>query len=338
MSAALNLPMNIESASKISPRAQVSDESGMLDRRRWTSFLTWAFILSEMAAREGLLPTAAHAGEEDVGRTSQTGSDAAPIINNLPNIDVSTATEGPEAITDQQAPTLPSSASTQLSSELGEAKFAPGADVPQGQGAGGGGGAGYHADAGPGEGAVDATGTHLLLGEGQLFAIANDGQPLDLGLHFHLSDAVQGLLGGVAETLDGLPLVGSALGEVGGTLASTTGNPLSLVGISGDDADSPSYSNDVGMPGQLNFSDSEASAQPHELAAPNGGYTTYGIALNLGSADTPVSGAAAVHADALGPSVLGNLIDHLPNSHLDSSSDALHLDQAVLRTATDILA
>ena len=335
MSGALNLSTSTGSTSRLSPRAQVSDESGMVDRRRWTSFLTWAFILSEMAARQGLLPTAAHAGEEDVGRTSQTGSDAAPIINNLPNIDVSTAAEGPEAITYQHAPTLPSYALTQSSNELGEAKVAPGANVPHGQGAGGGGGAGYNADAAPGEGAVDATGVHLSLGEGQLFALGHDGQPLDLGLHLGLSDAVYGLPGGVAETLDSLPLVGSLLGEVGDTLASTTGNLLSLVGIRGDDADAHSYSNDVGMPGRLSFSDSEASAQPHELAAPNGGYTTYGIALNLASADTPVSGEAAVHADALGPSVL---VEHLPGSPLDSSSDALHLDQAVLRTASDILA
>jgi hypothetical protein len=330
---AMNLPIGT-GASRIPPRAQTSDESGMVDRRRWTSFLTWAFILSEMAARDGLLPTAAHAGDDDLGRTSHTGSDTAPIVNNLPNINVSTATEGPEPITYQHAATLPSYAPTQLSSELADAKTALGSDtLPHGLGTGGGGGgAGYHSDAVPGDGAVDATGVHLSLGEGQLFALGHDGQLLDLGLHLDLTDTVHGLLSGVADTLDAL------LGDVGDSLVSTTGNLLALVGIRGDGAGAHGYSNDVGMPGHLSFGDTEASVQPHELATPNGGYTTYGIALNLGSADTPVSGEAAVHADALGASVLDNLVDHLPGSHLDTSSDASHLDQAVLRTASDILA
>ena len=56
MPAASLLSPGAASANRASPRASVSDESGLADRRRWTSFLTWAFVLSEMAGRDGWLP------------------------------------------------------------------------------------------------------------------------------------------------------------------------------------------------------------------------------------------------------------------------------------------
>ena len=317
------------------PRAGVSDEGGMMDRRRWTSFLTWAFVLGEMAGRDGLLPTAAHAAEDDLGRVSHPGSGTAPVANTLPNISVSTATEGPEPITYQHAPTLPSYAPTQLSSELGEAKITAGADElahGQGTGGGGGGGADSHADVAQSEGTLDA-GPHLSIGDGPFLAFAHDGQPLDLGLHLDPS----GLLGDVADRLGGLPLVGGLLEDVGNTLTSTTGNLLSLVGLSGGDAGAHSYGNDVGTPGLLAFADSADPAPSHELATLSG-YTTYGIALNLGASDlTPASGGP-VHTDGLNASLLDSLTDHLPGGHLSVPSDALHLDQSLLRTASDILA
>ena len=334
MSAALNLPMNIESASKISPRAQVSDESGMLDRRRWTSFLTWAFVLSEMAGRDGLLPTAAHAAEEDLGRLSHGGSDTAPIVNNLPNISVSTATEGPEPITYQHAATLPAYAPTGLSSELAEAKIAPtGEPISSGHASGGGGGGGNAATD------ADATGAHLTLGDGQFLAFSQDGAPLDLGLQLDLSDTVHGLLGGVAGGLGNLPLVGELLDNVGSSVVSTAGNLLSmlepvvsLIGVDGDAVGSGT----TAAPGQLSFGDGGGAAA-HELGTPGGGYSTYGVALNLGAGDAASTSASGDDAGALS-SALDNFGDHLSGGHFDSSSDALHLDQSVLRAASDILA
>ena len=134
-----------------------------------------------------------------------------------------------------------------------------------------------------------------------------------------------------------MPLVGGLLDDVGSTLASTTGSVLSLVGIFGDDAGTHIYGNDVGMPGQLSFGDI-AELAANELASP-GGYTTYGIALNLGSSDvSTASGETAVHVDGLDASALEGLADHLPGGHLAVPSDALHLDQSLLRTASDILA
>ena len=56
MPAASLLQPGAASANRAPPRASVSDESGLVDRRRWTSFLTWAFVLSEMAGRDGTGP------------------------------------------------------------------------------------------------------------------------------------------------------------------------------------------------------------------------------------------------------------------------------------------
>ena len=200
------------SANRAPPRASVSDESGLADRRRWTSFLTWAFVLSEMAGRDGWLPTAAHAAEEDVGRAGHAGSDTAPIVNNLPTISVSTATEGPESITYQYAATMPAYAPTGLSSELAEAKIAPAVESTASGHAAGGGGGGHAGDAATD---ADATGAHVSLGDAPFLAFGQDGGRLDLGLRLDLGDAVHGLLGGVADGLGNLPLVGDLIDNVG---------------------------------------------------------------------------------------------------------------------------
>ena len=150
---------------------------------------------------------------------------------------------------------------------------------------------------------------------------------------------MHGLLGGVADGLGNLPLVGDLLDNVGSSVASTAGNLLSmlepvvsLVGVNGDD-----FGSGTAAPGQLSFGDGGGTTA-HELATPGGGYTTYGIALNLGAGDAASASASGdVDAGALG-SVLDSFADHLSGSHFDASSDALHLDQSVLRTASDILA
>jgi hypothetical protein len=334
MPAASLLSPGAVSANRAPPRVSVSDESGLVDRRRWTSFLTWAFVLSETVGRDGWLPNAAHAGEEDLGRLSHGGSDTAPIVNNLPNISVSTATEGPEPITYQHAATMPGYAPTGLSSQLAEAKIAPAVEST-GSGHAAGGGGGGHA----GEADTDAAGAHVSLGAAPFLAFGHDGSPLDLGLHFDLGNTVHGLLGAVTDGLGNLPLLGDLLEKGGSSVASTAGDWLSmlepvasLVGVNEDD-----FGSVTAAPGQLSFGDGGGSAA-HELATPGGGYTTYGIALNLGAGDA-ASASASGDVDAGAPGrVLDSFADHLSGSHFDASSDALHLDQSVLRTASDILA
>ncbi len=188
-------------------------------------------------------------------------------------------------------------------------------------------------------------GTHISLGEVQFGAFNLAGDALDLGLHIDLGDAAHTLLGGLADGLGNLPLIGGLPEDAGSTPASTTGNLLSTLGpvvsLAGIDGDpSGAHASDVGSPGQLNFADSSSPAASHELATPSGGYTNYGIALNLGASDIAHGSAeAAVHADALSVSALDSLpTDHLPGGDLNVPSDALHLDQSLLRTASDILA
>ena len=267
------------SANRAPPRAHTSDESGMVDRRRWTSFLTWAFVLSEMAGRDGLLPTAAHAGEDDLGRVSHAGlrygahRQQSSQHQRLDG-DRGAGAHHLSARADACRPTRRRSYRASLARPR-----SPPVTTMQGmvrpwrrrwrcrlQ-----------ADASRERRPTDA-GVHLSLGDAPFLAFAQDGRR-----SISASTSIpSGLLGGVADGLGGLPLVGGLLEDVGSTLASTTGNLLSLVGLGGDSG-AHSYGNDVGTPGQLAFGDSAAAARPHELATPSGGYTTYGIALNLGS-------------------------------------------------------
>ena len=250
-------------------------------------------------------------------------------------ISVSTATEGPEPITYQHAATMPAYAPTGLSSELAEAKATPAVESTASGHAGGGGGGGHAGDAATD---AEASGAHVSLGDAPFLAFGQDGSPLDLGLHLDLGDTVHGLLGGVTDGLGNLPLLGDLLENVGSSVASTAGTLLSMlepvvpVGLNGDD-----FGSGTAAPGQLSFGDGGGTTA-HELATPGGGYTTYGIALNLGAGDAASASASGdVDAGALG-SVLDSFADHLSGSHFDASSDALHLDQSVLRTASDILA
>ena len=333
MPATLNLPTGA-GANGSPQRASEREDADLVDRRRWTSFLTWAFVLAETAGRDGFLPTAAHASYDDAGLSSNGSGHTAPIVNNLPNISVSTATEGPDAVNYQHASLADLPAATGLSSELAEAKIAPGADT-LGQGGGG-------AGALVGSAATDSAGQHVALGTPGLVASSHSGVPVDLGLHL---DLAHGLLGGGADSLGNL-LVGELIEAVGSNLASTAGSLLSglepvvsLIGINGDNQGA--HSSDVASPGQLSFDDSSSPASSqHELATPSGGYTHYGIALNLGASDIAHgSTEATVHADLLGVNVLDSLpTAHLPGGDLNGPSDALHLDQALLRTASDILA
>jgi len=342
MPATLNLPTDA-GANESPPRASVREDAGLVDRRRWTSFLTWAFVLAEMAGRDGFLPTAAHAGDDDAGLSTHGSGDTAPIVNNLPNISVSTATDGPDAVNYQHASLANLPAATGLSSELAEAKIAPAADMLA-QGTGAGGGSGHVGGAPVGEAANDAVGVNVGLGAPDLAALSHLGAPLDLGLHLdlHLSNTAHGLLGGLADDLGNLPLGGGLLEEVVSNLASTTGSGLepvvSLVGVHGDNGGA--HGSDVASPGQFSFGDYPTPASGDELATQSGGYTNYGIALNLGASDIAHGSAEAmVHADALGVTVLDSMpTDHLPGGDLNVPSDALHLDQSLLRTASDILA
>jgi hypothetical protein len=314
-----------------SPTRPERDPSDLGDRRRWASFLTWAFFLAEMAGRDGILPTSAHAGDEGLGRADHPSGETAPIANNLPNISVSTATDAPEPITYQHAPTMPAYAPTPLSSELGEAKIAPIADGVAHGGAAGGGGSGHPMSADDASPTPEAS-------DGAFVAFNTSGELLDLGLSHDMNDTAQGLLSGLSDVLSSLPLVGGLLGNLDDTLVHATDHLLpalspatSLIGLDGGHEGAG-----VGSPGQINFSFGAPSDSP-TLVSDSNGYTNYGIALSLGGSDAGTSTSETPVDTDLTSGLDAWAFNQIPGADHDSS-DALHIDQAVMRTASDILA
>lgn len=329
------------------------DEAVTFDKRRWMSFLTWAFVLAEMVGRDAFLPTAAHAGDDDASQTGHHGSDTAPIANNLPDVDVSTATEGPDPISYPHAAQMQAYAADAIPSELMAAKEIPVADLGAnphfgGYGGGGGGGGGGSAASASGDGATNGEplGHSLasLLDQPLVAAVGHDGSLIDLGLHSDLSDTAHNLLGAVSASLGSLPLVGDTLeglgdfvGKTAGTLLSPLEPVASLIGIG--DSEPHHFGNDLGLPGQLQFSSGNDPSVPTELVSTHGNYTSYGIALSVGTSHDAVGSAdASVHSDASDQMLDIHIADDLPGSGLHVGSDALHLDQAILRTAADVLA
>lgn len=330
-------------------RSSEPEGAPSIDKRRWLSFLTWAFVLAEMAGRDALLPNSAHAAEADTGHNEHHPTDTAPIANNLPNIDVSTAAENPEPVTYQHAAPMPAYTSDAMPSELSAAKtiFAadPGPEMHMG-GHGGGGGA-FLSDASESAGAPVQGDASSILDGPIVAAIGHDGSLIDLGLHSDLGNTVQSLLGSVTGTLGNLPLLGDTLEDLGGTLAKTTGSlfsalepAVSLVGIGSDDHGQ--FGSDLGLPGQLLFSSAGNGGGAGELGYPQGNYTSYGIALSIGAShDGSTLDAPSTHADADASTATPmdiHFTDDLPGAGLHVGSDALQLDQTILRTAADVLA
>lgn len=326
-------------------KSSTAADDGMFEKRRWMSFLTWAFVLAEMVGRDAFLPASAHAADGDQANADHAGSDTAPIANNLPNIDVSTATESPDPITYQHAAPMPAYAADATPSELASAKAIPVADLgPDQHFSDYGGGGGGTAASESGEAGSSGDQLSHALDQPLVVALGHDGSLIDLGLHLDLGDAAHNLLGAPSNTLGSLPLVGDTLEGLGDALANTTGNLLSslqpavsLIGIGS--GDSHHYGSNLGLPGQLQFSSLSDASGPSELVSPFGNYTTYGISLSIGSAhDGSTAGQASVHSDASEPLALDiHTGDDLPGSGFHGS-DALHLDQTILRTAADVLA
>ncbi len=329
------------------PKSDTRAEDSILDKRRWTSFLTWAFVLAEMAGRDAFLPNTAHAADADTQGAGHHGGATAPIANNLPNIAVSTATESPEPITYQHAAPMPAYSAEATPGELSAGKDIPaadlGPDLQTGLHGGGGGGGTVSADADTGAEA-GAHGVDAMLDQPIALAIGSDGALADLGLRLDVGDTLHSILGGASETLGGFPLIGDTLEGIGNALATTTGSlisalqPLvSLVGDAGSDAHG--FGSNLGLPGQLLFSSGGGATASSELVSSHGNYTNYGIALSI---DAPHDGGLS--GDDTGPDYASgagafdaHFVDDLPGSG-HAGSDALHLDQSILKTAADILA
>jgi len=320
----------------------VAEAIGATDKRRWLSFLTWAFVLAEMASRDAFLPNSAHAMDDDTGRTHPGSGDGAPIANNLPDVSISTTGERPDSDPAHKAALMAEYAPATVASELAAVKAIPvedlGAQQIASHGGGGGGGGSSHADGD----ASTAHGDDAFAGESVSASIGHDGLPLDLGLNLTVGDiqidaghVLDGLLDSVGDTLGNLPLVGGLLHSVENISSdiapSLLGPVVSLVGLGAHSGDQHSGSSDTGLPGQLHFAETGNSHAATDLSTPTGSYTSYGIAMSTDNAisTTTVEGDASV-LDA-------HLPDHLVGTD-HGAAEALAFDQAALRTAPDVLA
>jgi hypothetical protein len=332
---------------RVRPADHVAEAIGATDKRRWLSFLTWAFVLAEMASRDAFLPNSAHAMDDDTGRTHPGPGDGAPIANHLPDVSISTSGESPDSNPTHKAALMAEYAPTTIASELAAVKAIPvedhGAQPIVSHGGGGGGGVSSHADG-------DASTAHGddVSGEPLSASIGHDGLPLDLGLNLTVGDiqidaghVLDGLLDSVGDTLGNLPLVGGLLHSVenisSDVAPSLLGPVVSLVGLGSYSGDQHSHSSDTGLPGQLHFAETGNSHAATDLSTPTGSYTSYGIAISTGNSFSTMTVEGGLH-DAGDASVLdAYLPDHLVGTD-HGASETLAFDQAALRTAPDALA
>jgi hypothetical protein len=166
-----------------------------------------------------------------------------------------------------------------------------------------------------------------------MLALGHDGSLIDVGLNLDLSHTVHGVLDLVTDTVGSLPLVGQPLEHL---LTNVLSTPLlgSIVGVT--DGDGAHHGGLLALPGQLLFGDGHDASGPSELMSAQGGYNSYGIEMSTNSHGASAADASTHSETADAAPFDIHFGDDLPGAHI--SSDALHLDQATLKAATDILA
>jgi hypothetical protein len=285
---------------------------GARSGRRWTSFLTWAFVLTEMAGRDGFLPNGAAAAEDEAGHTLGSSESTTVSVNQLPNSRLTTDDVQPSAVADAKASIITQAEPSDLAGELARPASETGINADTTP-AGGSAGTGAVTDSNSEESSTsesdtatqsDAVGSAATT----LMAFNQAGEALDLGLNLGLQMA---------------PTWGSL---VNSTLATAEQPIASILGL---DAGYQGF--DLGLPGMLDFS-AGSSGVGNTLAAPGGGYSNYGISLSLGLPEGGGGDPAGLpEADltyALSDTLFGDD---------DNSFDTLQVDQAVLRAASDLL-
>jgi hypothetical protein len=319
------------------PRGSDEEQARPSDRRRdWLSFLTWSFFLAELAGREGLFAPGAHAAENDSARpTGHPGEDGA-AADNLPVNAIATDAEEPLNAVSSQGPLIVNPQPTHLAGAVADAETATPEDIEaQRLSAGFGGGGGADGDHLMSTSAPDTGAPHISLALGQPLDVGD----IDLKLASGALDGLDNLLPGVQ--LD-VPLIADLLNTATygiGSLATGTVSSLSPILSIGGLGDSHGGGNDdaTGSMGHLNFADPPSPSEP-DAAPTQGGYTDYGIALNLSFSNSEPATASSLHQsdDASGSSSFDHGDWHAPS--ISATSDALHADEAVFRLASDTLA
>jgi hypothetical protein len=325
-------------------RGDIGEASQLSDRRRnLASFLTWAFFLAEAAGRDVFLPSAAHAAEDDPRSTSHGSGDGSSIVSALPNADLLPTPDVPGSMEKPQAAPMPHITATDFASTLAEAKYGLADDSStQGTHGGGGGGSGFMVAENASSNAIPADPHHLAfdidqpdLGTSNLLHL--NGQALQLG-----AAGVNVDLGLVSNISDILDSAGHELGTTADALLDAARPALSpaasIIGLVGDGISSAHAAPAVGSSGQLHFA--RGSSPPPDDLMSDSAHTDFGITLHLGPAEPSTHSADASAQANAGDFALLDATpfdSHTGNGLSDHLSDALDVDQALLRLAGDTL-
>lgn len=312
----------------------VAEPTGLERRRGLISFLTWAFVLSEMFGRDGIGASAARASESDESTAEQGRADSAPQTLDMlayarPSPDDASLQMGQPTPSSAGAttPVLPSASSVlsaEPRSDSADGAAAVRADTAPAGAPHGAGGALAQATDGGGTDNQAATLPEAIAGDGEhgptspliQLSVSSDGLIQD------------GLLQNVGQIIDAVPVVGQVVGSTVEALSSTVDNILGsvtgLLGLNGADGAFAS--------GGLIEIDMANAPLAFDAVQTAQGFTDYGIALELdfsgGVATSLSSTMAAPLADALN---LGSGLLPMP--------DQLSLpDEAAQRSSSDVLA
>ena len=328
--------------SKILPdlpsRGSDEEQARPSDRRRdWLSFLTWSFFLAELAGREALFAPGAHAAESDSARHDGHPGEDGAAADNLPVNAIATDAEEPLNAVSSQGPLIVNAQPTHLAGAVADVETATPEDIEAHRlSAGTGGGGGADGDHLISTSAPDTGASQISLALGQPL----DAGDIDLKLASGVLDGLDNLLPGAH--LD-MPLISDLLDTATYSIGSlATGalsslSPILSIGGLGDSHGGGVNDDATGSRGHLNFEDPPSPSEP-DAAPTQGGYTDYGIALNLSFSNSEPATASSTHQsdDASGSSSFDHGDWHAPS--IGATSDALHADEAVFRLASDTLA
>lgn len=306
----------IAARAKAARRPHVAEAKGLERRRGLISFLTWAFFLADLLARDGVTSASAHASAPDETTPVHGTSDVAPVTHDL-------ADRPMTGLGDQGEPATSVSPgyTLHLQAPVGESAAL---DIR---------------DAGGDDAAAARTTTHHPIdGGGAVTTGMSADAPHQAGSEtaepaslLHATVAPDGLLHGVGDTLGELPLVGSLLGDTVHTVASTVENLVGgwggLLSPRGSDTVADTA---LASGGSMAFDPASSTAPVHELETPHG-FTDYGIALELGLPGSSVLNSA--------PSSATDVASFSPEHDAVSlSTDHSLPDEAGQRASSDVLA
>ncbi|HRN87280.1 hypothetical protein [Hyphomicrobium sp.] len=303
-------------------RARGGAEAKGLERRRGLiSFLTWAFVLSEMFGRDGLGPSSARASEDDEpsGRdgSSETAQQPADVADRSPTSLGETG--DPSATPSSLAPSIVpvttglNASGDRLSQDMANAGRDALVATPN---AGPGGGA----VALPASSGVDNSPPSSDPAAPEMVATASP-QP-DASSLVQLSISPEGIFSSVAEIVDAVPLVGGVLSA---TVETVLGGVSELLHRGPEGALAS---------GGLIVIEAGAGSQHFASLHSSDGYTDYGIALEL---DLSGGIAPSLQLAAVSDPLLADVVN-LGSAFLPTPGEPGLSNEAGQRASGDLLA